>query len=81
MAWDADLGDTLNVTLDSDDLIESSGEASADFLLNVLLDDVGREEEDRAQKKLNVDVTLDFPSGQRHKQVPDDVSGIVKTSQ
>ena len=42
------------------------------------LDDVGCEEKDRSQKKINVDVTLDFPSGQRHKRVPDDVSGIVK---
>ena len=30
------------------------------------------------RKKINVDVTLDFPYGQRHKRVPDDVSGIVK---
>ena len=40
-----------DVDLDSDDLFESSGEASADFPLNVLLDDVGREEKDRSQKK------------------------------
>lgn len=78
MARDADLGHTLNITLDSDDLFESSGEASADFRLNMSLDDVGCEEKDRSQKKINVDVTLDFPSGQRHKRVPDDVSGIVK---
>ena len=68
MARDAHLGDTLNITLDSDDLFESSGEASADFLLNVFLDDVGREQKDRSQKKIN----------QRHKRVPDDVSSIVK---
>ena len=78
MARDADLGHTLNITLDSDDLFESSGEASADFPLNMSLDDVGCEEKDRSQKKINVDVTLDFPSGQCHKRVPDDVSGIVK---
>ena len=78
MARDADLGHTLNITLDSDDLFESSGEASADFPLNMSLDDVGCEQKDRSQKKINVDVTLDFPSGQRHKRVPDDVSGIVK---
>ena len=50
MARDADLGDTLNITLDSGDLFESSGEASADFPLNVFLDDVGCEEKDRSQK-------------------------------
>ena len=60
MARVADLGDPLKGTLNSDDFFASSGEASADFPLNVLLDDVGHEEEDTSQKKLNVDVTLDF---------------------
>ena len=36
-----DLGDTLNETPNSDDFFESCGEASADFPLSVLLDDVG----------------------------------------
>ena len=60
MAQVADLGDPLKGTLNSDDFFASSREASADFPLNVLLDDVGHEEEDRSQKKLNVDVTLDL---------------------
>ena len=52
MAWNADLGDTLTMTLNSDNFFQSSGEASADFLLNVLLDDAGLEEKDRSPKKL-----------------------------
>ena len=63
MARVADLGDPLKGTLNSHDF----------FASYVLLDDVGHEEKDRSQKKLNVDVTLDFSSGQRHKRsrVPD----------
>ena len=52
MARNADLRDTLNMTLNSDNFFQSSREASADFLLNVLLDDAGHKEKDRYLKKL-----------------------------
>jgi len=52
MTRNADLRDTLNMTLNSDNFFQSSGEASAVFLLNVLLDDAGHEEKDRYPKKL-----------------------------
>ena len=67
MARNADLRDTLNMTLNSGNFFQSSREASADFLLNVLLDDAGHKEKDRYPKKINVNVTLGFPSRQYHK--------------
>ena len=58
--------------------ITVSSRAETNFPLDILLEDASGDENGKAAKQLNVDVTLYYPSGKKNMQVPDSVTNIVK---